>query len=107
MSYPKRILCLDLTVRAIHETTRLHHDTWRRRNRMAARCSFAAWHPDAADRGSYWIRRARADPGTPARSHYNGKLRAYLKAQGAMETRSFTSISGSDMIDKFGYRECK
>ena len=40
-------------------------------------------------------------------SHYNGKLRAYLKAQGAMETRSFTSISGSDIIDKFGYRECK
>lgn len=40
-------------------------------------------------------------------SHYNAKLRAYLKAHGAMETRSFTSISGSDLIDKFGYRECK
>jgi hypothetical protein len=40
-------------------------------------------------------------------NHYNGKLRAYLKAHGAMETRSFTSISGSDIIDKFGYRECK
>ena len=40
-------------------------------------------------------------------NHYNGKLRAYLKSNGAMETRSFTSISGSDMIDKFGYRECK
>jgi hypothetical protein len=40
-------------------------------------------------------------------SHYNGKLRAYLQANGAMETRSFTSISGSDIIDKFGYRECK
>jgi hypothetical protein len=40
-------------------------------------------------------------------NHYNGKLRAYLKANGAMETRSFTSISGSDLIDKFGYRECK
>jgi hypothetical protein len=40
-------------------------------------------------------------------NHYNGKLRAYLKALGAMETRSFTSISGSDIIDKFGYRECK
>ena len=40
-------------------------------------------------------------------NHYNGKLRAYLKAHGAMETRSFTSISGSDIIDKFGYGECK
>jgi hypothetical protein len=39
--------------------------------------------------------------------HYNGKLRAYLTANRIMETLAFTTISGSDMITKFGYRECK
>jgi hypothetical protein len=39
--------------------------------------------------------------------HYNGKLRAYLVANRIMETLAFTTISGSDMITKFGYRECK
>jgi hypothetical protein len=39
--------------------------------------------------------------------HYNAKLRAYLVANRIMETISFTTISGSDMITKFGYRECK
>jgi hypothetical protein len=38
---------------------------------------------------------------------YNAKLRAYLVANHAMETRAFHTISGSDMITKFGYRECK
>ena len=40
-------------------------------------------------------------------NHYNAKLRAYLVANRIMETISFTTISGSDMITKFGYRECK
>jgi hypothetical protein len=40
-------------------------------------------------------------------NHYNGKLRAYLTANRVMETLAFTTISGSDMIAKFGYRECK
>lgn len=39
--------------------------------------------------------------------HYNGRLRAYLAANRIMETISFTTISGSDMITKFGYRECR
>jgi hypothetical protein len=38
---------------------------------------------------------------------YNAKLRAYLVEKHAMETRAFTTISGSDMITKFGYRECR
>jgi hypothetical protein len=38
--------------------------------------------------------------------HYNAKLRAYLVANRIMETISFTTISGSDMIQKFGYRAC-
>jgi len=37
---------------------------------------------------------------------YNGRLRAYLVANGVMDTLAFHSISGSDMISKFGYREC-
>jgi hypothetical protein len=39
-------------------------------------------------------------------SAYNGKLRTYLDASHAMETLEFTTISGSDMISKFGYRKC-
>jgi len=38
--------------------------------------------------------------------HYNAK-RAHLVANRVMETISFTTISGSDMITKFGYRECR
>jgi hypothetical protein len=37
---------------------------------------------------------------------YNTKLRAYLTANRAMETPAFHTISGSDMISKFGYRRC-
>jgi len=39
-------------------------------------------------------------------NHYNARLRAYLVANHAMETLAFHTISGSDMISKFGYREC-
>ena len=39
-------------------------------------------------------------------SAYNGKLRAYLVANHVTETLAFHTISGSDMISKFGYREC-
>jgi hypothetical protein len=45
-----------------------------------------------------------------SRSHmlsaYNEKLRAYLGAHHAMETEQFFTISGRDMISKFGYRRC-
>ena len=40
-------------------------------------------------------------------NHYNSRLRAYLVANRIMETLAFTTLSGSDMIAKFGYRECK
>jgi hypothetical protein len=38
---------------------------------------------------------------------YNAKLRAYVVANHFMETKTFHTISGRDMITKFGYRECK
>jgi len=37
---------------------------------------------------------------------YNARLRAYVTANGFMDTLAFHSISGSDMIRRFGYREC-
>jgi hypothetical protein len=39
-------------------------------------------------------------------SSYNGSLRSYLVANHSMETTSFTTISGRDIIRKFGYRPC-
>ena len=38
---------------------------------------------------------------------YNGRLRTYLTANRVMETLAFHTISGCDMIAKFGYRECR
>jgi hypothetical protein len=38
---------------------------------------------------------------------YNSRLRAYLVANRAMETPAFHTISGSDMISKFGYKACR
>jgi len=37
---------------------------------------------------------------------YNGRLRSYLTANRVMESPAFHTISGSDMISKFGYRAC-
>jgi len=37
---------------------------------------------------------------------YNAKLREYVTSHHYMDTLSFHAISGRDMIDKFGYREC-
>lgn len=37
---------------------------------------------------------------------YNGKLKAHLTATKATETAKFYSISGRDMITRFGYRAC-
>jgi hypothetical protein len=39
-------------------------------------------------------------------SAYNGKLRSYLLANHAMETLAFHEISGRDLIERFGYRQC-
>lgn len=38
---------------------------------------------------------------------YNGSLRSYLIANHYMETSTFHTISGQDMIRRFGYRACK
>jgi hypothetical protein len=37
---------------------------------------------------------------------YNARLRNHVTANHYMDTLAFHSISGSDMIRKFGYREC-
>jgi hypothetical protein len=37
---------------------------------------------------------------------YNARLRHYVTANHYMDTLEFHSISGGDMIRKFGYREC-
>jgi hypothetical protein len=37
---------------------------------------------------------------------YNSRLRNYLTARHIMDSRSFHTISGYDMIHKFGYRAC-
>jgi hypothetical protein len=37
---------------------------------------------------------------------YNGRLRSYLLAHHAMDTFDFFTISGRDVIQKFGYRQC-
>lgn len=38
---------------------------------------------------------------------YNAKLRNYLVKGGYVENFDFHTISGRDIIQKFGYRECK
>ena len=38
---------------------------------------------------------------------YNAKLRNYLVKGGYVETFDFHSISGADIISKFGYRSCR
>jgi len=37
---------------------------------------------------------------------YNAKLRAYLTQRRIMESPTFHTISGRDMINRFGYRAC-
>jgi hypothetical protein len=37
---------------------------------------------------------------------YNAKLRSYLISHHSMDTIAFHAISGHDMIQQFGYREC-
>jgi len=39
-------------------------------------------------------------------SAYNSNLRAYLLEHHVMDSQVFFTISGSDMIKKFGYKEC-
>jgi hypothetical protein len=39
-------------------------------------------------------------------STYNDRLASYVMANHYMDTLEFHAISGRDMIEKFGYREC-
>jgi hypothetical protein len=41
------------------------------------------------------------------RGAYNAALSAYLDQRHALDTPAFFTISGSDMIHKFGYRQCR
>jgi hypothetical protein len=41
-----------------------------------------------------------------ALSRYNSQLRRYLLKEHYMDTDSYHSLSGSTLIDRFGYREC-
>jgi hypothetical protein len=40
------------------------------------------------------------------KGHYNPRLRGYLDAGGHMDTTNFHTISGSELISRFGYKEC-
>lgn len=49
--------------------------------------------------------------GTPQATHvmlnaYNGRLRSFLTVNHYMDTPQFHTISGRDMIERFGYRQC-
>ena len=40
------------------------------------------------------------------RAAYNAPLRRYLDEHHGMERRRYFNVTGRDMIEKFGYREC-
>jgi|SRR4051794_30834047 hypothetical protein len=40
------------------------------------------------------------------RAAYNPALRRYLDEHHAMESRRYFAVTGADLIEKFGYREC-
>jgi hypothetical protein len=40
------------------------------------------------------------------KGHYNARLQGYLEVGDHMGTRVFHTISGNEMISRFGYREC-
>lgn len=50
----------------------------------------------------------KPDPGKQAQmlNSYNAKLRNYLVSNGHVDGFEFHSISGRDIIQKFGYRSC-
>jgi hypothetical protein len=67
------------------------------------------------DPGATLLFHSARDPGTANVSPrltthmlaaYNGRLRSYVTANHYMDTLEFHSISGGDMIQKFGYRAC-
>jgi hypothetical protein len=40
-------------------------------------------------------------------SAYNSRLRQYLVSGGHTQTTAFHTLSGGDLIDRFGYKECR
>lgn len=47
-------------------------------------------------------------PGSTQRmlNAYNARLRQYVVANGYLTRLEFSTISGAQMIDEFGYKEC-
>lgn len=55
------------------------------------------------------MRQGRINPDKTRRmqARYNGKLRGFVKANHYMDTFQFHSISGVEMIKRFGYPACR
>ncbi len=51
-------------------------------------------------------RQISAGPTQKLLNAYNSSLRSYLVSGGYMNTLAFHTMSGADMISKFGYKEC-
>jgi hypothetical protein len=64
----------------------------------SAALRFHASHDRHGGNIAYW--------NAQALSHYNARLRTYLVANHYIDTPEFHTIPGSEIIDKFGYREC-
>jgi hypothetical protein len=66
-----------------------------------ARLMFHAGHDIAENRTGPDTRASRA-----ALYRYNANLRRYLLEGHYMDTEAYHTLTGSDLIDRFGYREC-
>jgi len=66
-----------------------------------AKLLFHAGHDIAEDRTGPDTRASRA-----ALYRYNESLRRYLLEGHHLDTDAFHTLSGSELIDRFGYREC-
>ena len=66
-----------------------------------AKLMFHAGHDIAENRTGPDTRASRA-----ALYRYNERLRAYLLEGHVMDTDAFHTLPGSELIDRFGYREC-
>ena len=69
---------------------------------------FLAIHSVCIEPGASLLFHAANRPSTTAlmRNSYNSRLSAYLQEHHALDTSAFFTISGADMISKFGYRRC-
>ena len=64
----------------------------------SAKLLFHASHDRQRNISQYWTDHTL--------SHYNATLRHHLVANHYVDTLAFHTIPGSEIIDKFGYREC-